>query len=71
MTQKGERTTGLSRIAVVGTTGASKTMLARRIADRLGLPHVELDAIYWEPDWTHAPDDVFRQRVAEALDGET
>jgi adenylate kinase family enzyme len=57
------------RIVVVGTTGSGKTTLARQLAQRLGVPHVELDALHWEPGWTEAPTAVFRQRVAEALKG--
>jgi len=59
------------RIAVVGTTGSGKTTMARRLAQRLGCPHVELDALHWEPDWTPAPLELFRQRTAQGLSGET
>jgi hypothetical protein len=59
------------RIAVVGTTGSGKTTLARELARRLGYPHIELDALHWETNWTEAPLDVFRGRVDAALRGET
>jgi adenylate kinase family enzyme len=39
----------LVRIIVVGTSGAGNTTLARRIAAMLELPHIELDAINWQP----------------------
>lgn len=58
------------RIAVVGTSGSGKTTLACRLAQRLGIAHVELDALHWGPDWTPAPRDLFRERVAQALSGE-
>ena len=58
------------RIAVVGTTGSGKTTMARRIAQRLALKHVELDALHWGPDWTPAPIELFRERTAQALDGD-
>lgn len=56
------------RIAVVGTTGSGKTTLARKLADRLDIPHVELDSLYWEADWSPAPVQVFRSRVVQAVD---
>ena len=58
------------RTAVVGTSGSGKTTLARRLAQRLGLAHIELDSLHWGPDWTPAPREAFRERVAQALSGE-
>ena len=58
------------RIAVVGTTGSGKTTLAHRLAQRLGVPHVELDALHWGPGWTPARPDIFRERAAQALCGD-
>ena len=57
------------RIAVIGTTGSGKTTLARALSQRLHIPHVELDSLYWEPDWGEATLPVFRERVREALQG--
>ncbi len=59
------------RIVVVGTTGSGKTVLARRLARHLGLPHVELDALHWGPDWSQVAPETFRARVAEAIAGES
>ncbi len=59
------------RIIITGTTGSGKTTLARQLAERLALPHIELDALYWEPNWTPAAPEVFRARVAQALSGDT
>ena len=39
------------RINVVGTSGSGKTTFARRLAQALGLPYYEMDAIYWLPGW--------------------
>ena len=58
------------RIVVVGCTGSGKTTVARTLAKLLDVPHVELDAHNWEPDWTAAQTDVFRQRVADAVSGD-
>ncbi len=58
------------RIVVIGTTGSGKTTLANSLSARLNLPHVELDAIYWGPNWTPAPREEFRAGVSQALEGE-
>lgn len=55
------------RISVVGTSGSGKTTLARQISQHLTIPHVELDALYHEPNWTQSPTDVFRKRVEQSL----
>ena len=51
------------RISVVGTSGAGKTTVAARAARRLGIPHVELDALRHGPNWTETPDPEFRRQV--------
>jgi adenylate kinase family enzyme len=59
------------RIVVVGTAGCGKTTFARRIAQRLRIPHVELDALHWEHGWQPAPLGVLRDRTVRALSGGT
>lgn len=46
----------MQRVWVVGTSGSGKTTLARELAERLGVPHTELDGLYWGPDWTPRED---------------
>lgn len=58
------------RIIVVGTSGSGKTTFAEQIADRLQIPHTELDALQWEPNWTPADPEVFRSRVDQATAGD-
>lgn len=55
----------MNRVAVVGTTGSGKTTFARRLAEILGVPHVELDDLYHGPGWSVRED--FEQAVAEAV----
>lgn len=60
----------MRRVTVVGTTGSGKTTLARALAERLGVPHVEMDALHWGPNWTAAPKPELRARVEAALAGD-
>lgn len=58
------------RFVVIGTSGAGKTTIAKRIARILGLSHVEFDAYRHGPNWAETPDDLFKERLREALQGE-
>jgi adenylate kinase family enzyme len=58
------------RMSIVGTSGSGKTTLARQLSQRLSIPHVELDSLHWEPNWTEASLEVFQTRVEEALSGD-
>src|ERR1700744_4028359 len=58
------------RISVVGTSGAGKSTVGRRLALGLGVPFVELDSIYHQPGWVPLTAEEFRRRVAEAAAGD-
>jgi adenylate kinase family enzyme len=61
------------RVAVIGNSGSGKSTLARSLAARLGVAHVELDALNWQPGWialsTNEPERWARV-VAEAITGD-
>jgi len=58
----------LRRINVVGTTGSGKTTVARHLARLLGVPHIELDALFWKANWQKTPDEEFLPRVDRETD---
>ena len=39
------------RIAIIGNSGSGKSTLAGALSARLSIPHVELDALNWQPGW--------------------
>lgn len=61
----------MRRIHIVGTSGSGKTTLSRQIAERLNIPHVELDALHWQPNWTPAAKEHLRESITQALAGDT
>jgi adenylate kinase family enzyme len=61
----------MRRIVVIGCSGAGKTTLARELAHRLSIPHIELDALHWERNWTEATLADFRARADAATRGDT
>jgi adenylate kinase family enzyme len=58
------------RIAVLGMTAVGKSTLAKKLARRLGVPHVELDGIVHGPNWVDLSDEEFHTRTADALRGD-
>ena len=58
------------RLVLVGTGGAGKTTLAKRVSERLEIPHIEFDGIRHGPNWTETPDDVFKETLSHRLKDE-
>lgn len=55
------------RIVIYGVTGSGKTTLGRRLAEKLGLRHIELDSLFHGPGWTPTPPAEFQAKVTAAL----
>jgi hypothetical protein len=61
---------GCRRILVLGRTGSGKTTLARQVAAAVGVPHVELDALYFGPQFSTVPLPLLRERTSAAIAGD-
>jgi adenylate kinase family enzyme len=60
---------GASRYVVIGNTCAGKSTLAAKLAAALSLELVDLDALYWKPNWEQRAREDFLARVSEATRG--
>lgn len=55
------------RTVIVGDSGSGKTTLAQWLGAQLHIHHIELDSIYWQPDWGELSTAEFCRRVSEAI----
>jgi adenylate kinase family enzyme len=57
-------------VLIYGVTGSGKTTLARKVAERTGLPWHSVDDLTWEPGWIVVPPEEQRRRIARICAGE-
>jgi adenylate kinase family enzyme len=55
------------RVNVKGTSGSGKSTFSQALARRLGVPYVELDALYHGTNWSEPAAAQFRARVRAAM----
>lgn len=55
------------RYVVLGPSGSGKTTLARALSAMGGIPHIELDSLFWGSDWTPRPAASFRGTTQAAV----
>lgn len=56
------------RIAIVGNSGSGKTTLAKDLSGLLGIPRIELDQYFHQPNWTHPSSQEFKELVASLIE---
>jgi adenylate kinase family enzyme len=55
----------VQRVSVVGNSGSGKTTLGAALGRAMGVPHLELDSVFHQPNWEPLDRDEFRRRVSE------
>lgn len=58
----------MERILLIGSAGAGKTTFAKQLAQKLQLPLVHLDKLYWRGDWEHLSRDEFDTLLQRELE---
>jgi adenylate kinase family enzyme len=51
------------RVIIVGPSCSGKSTIGEELAERLGVPFIELDALFWKPGWQESGEEEFRERL--------
>lgn len=57
----------ICRINIVGTSGSGKSTFGKRLATALNYPYIEIDKIFWGPDWKWKNDEEFFANLEATL----
>ena len=60
----------MKKILILGSCGAGKSTLAKRLHKLLDIPIIHLDEHYWKPNWTRPERDEWQEKVANLVKGE-
>ena len=58
----------MERILIIGCGGAGKSTLARQLGEKLELPVVHLDKLFWKPGWVEESFEEFDRKLALELE---
>ena len=57
----------MERIVIIGCGGSGKSTLARQLGEKLNIPVVHLDKLWWKPGWVESSREEFDAKLAEEL----
>ncbi len=60
----------MKKINVIGTSGSGKSHFSRLLAEKLGIPYIEMDAVFWLPNWNHLATQDFLNELKPMLEQE-
>lgn len=61
----------MKRILILGSCGAGKSTLAKRLHDILGIDIIHLDQHYWKPSWTRTESEEWQKKVEDLIKEES
>ena len=53
----------MHKIMILGSSGTGKTTLAKILSQKLKLPYLALDTVYWKKDWASLSKEAFAQTI--------
>ena len=53
----------MQRILIIGCGGAGKSTLAQQLGQKLGIPVVHLDKLFWKPGWVESSKEEIDEKI--------
>ena len=53
----------MQKIIIIGSPGSGKSRLSKILGEKLNLPVIHLDQLFWKENWVRVSDEVFRERL--------
>ncbi|GAA0314464.1 DNA topology modulation protein [Bacillus carboniphilus] len=60
----------MKKILIIGSGGAGKSTLAKKLGELLHFPVYHLDSIFWKENWTPSNREEFRQNIRSVMEKE-
>ena len=57
----------MKRVIIIGSGGAGKSTIARRLGEATGIDVIHLDSLFWRPNWSPTPKEEWAAKVAELV----
>jgi len=57
----------MERIMIIGCGGSGKSTLARQLGEKLNLPVVHLDKLFWHPGWVESTKEEIDEKILQAI----
>lgn len=61
----------MKRINVIGTTGSGKSTFSEALANKTGYPCIQMDQLFWKPNWVESTDEEFLPKIRNAVSGDS
>ena len=60
----------INRIAIIGISASGKSIFARKLADKTGLPLIHMDQLFWRGHWEEVAETEYLQKHQEIIQQE-
>ena len=57
----------MKKILIIGSGGAGKSTLARRLHEAIGIELIHLDKLYWKPNWVETSKDEWKETIENLI----